>query len=279
MDQKQLTSFLENFQVLEQKVNLVLDNGDVNAASDELQKLTKLVSECGGSLPSYELRKAQASVSNLQKKIVSVDDSAKPKGRFKFSRKVPDPTSKPNVAEAASIPLPDSQSKTTAKATISKLQGVNIVLDSDKVSSKDVWLDELDNCTVCIAGIPSTIHMTKLTDCKIIGGPVLTSIFLEHCQNCSFVLGCQQVRIHKSHSCQFYLHVRSRAIIEDCSGCRFAPYNREYDGKSEEFAAANLDLDVNNWNQIDDFNWLSAEEPSPNWSILNEHERVLNWNM
>lgn len=281
MDQQQLASFLDTFQVLKQKVNLLLDKGDIASASDDLQKLTKLVSECGGSLPSYELRKVQASVSQLQKKIVNVDDAAKPRGKFKFTRKVQDVPKPNSVAQSVENPLdtPDGPAKAKAKATISELKGMSIVLDSDQVNSKDLWLDELDNCTVYIVGIPSTIHMTKLRDCKIIGGPVLTSIFLEHCQNCSFVLGCQQVRIHKSHDCQFYLHVRSRAIIEDCSGCRFAPYNREYDRKSEEFAAANLDLEVNNWDQIDDFNWLSTEEPSPNWSILPQHERLLNWDM
>ena len=48
---------------------------------------------------------------------------------------------------------------------------------------------------------------------------------------------------------------------------------REYLEKTEEFSRANLELSVNHWNCIDDFNWLSVEQ-SPNWSILPDDKRI-----
>ena len=30
---------------------------------------------------------------------------------------------------------------------------------------------------------------------------------------------------------------------------------------------------INNWDDVDDFNWLAADKASPNWSILPEAER------
>ena len=38
-----------------------------------------------------------------------------------------------------------------------------------------------------------------------------------------------------------------------------------------------LDKTKNNWNKIDDFNWLSANEPSPNWKVIEESNRVKSW--
>ena len=49
--------------------------------------------------------------------------------------------------------------------------------------------------------------------------------------------------------------------------------SREYSGKTEEFTLAKFDVSTNNWNQIDDFDWLS-KEPSPNWSLIPEDERT-----
>jgi hypothetical protein len=34
-----------------------------------------------------------------------------------------------------------------------------------------------------------------------------------------------------------------------------------------------VDLEKNQWDQVDDFRWLKAE-PSPNWSVLPANERL-----
>ena len=142
------------------------------------------------------------------------------------------------------------------------------------MSNRDIWLHDLENCSVVIKGVPSTLHMTQLVNCRVVGGPVLSSVFLDNCRDSKIVFGCQQLRCHKSSRCDFYLHIRSRAIIEDCSECRFAPYSRDYPGREEEFAKAELEPGINNWDQVDDFNWLSSVEPSPHWSVLKGDERL-----
>ena len=59
-------------------------------------------------------------------------------------------------------------------------------------------------------------------------GPVSGSIFVENCADCSFVVACQQLRVHSTSSSHFYLHVTSRAVIEDSRQLAFAPYSRTY---------------------------------------------------
>jgi hypothetical protein len=79
---------------------------------------------------------------------------------------------------------------------------------------------------------------------------------------CTFVVACQQLRTHETTDSDFYLHVTSKGIVEDCSRTRFAPYSFRYDGSDDDFAESGLSSDVNHWNEIDDFNWLSSDQVS-----------------
>ena len=38
--------------------------------------------------------------------------------------------------------------------------------------------------------------------------------------------------------------------------------------------AAGLNKEQNNWDKIDDFNWLASKDPSPNWTILSQDKRT-----
>ncbi|KAJ8770852.1 hypothetical protein K2173_021767 [Erythroxylum novogranatense] len=96
---------------------------------------------------------------------------------------------------------------------------------------------------------------------------------MEDVENCVFVLASHQIRIHCAKRCDFYGRVRSRPIIEDCGGLRFAPYCLKYDGIEDDLKEAGQDEESGNWSNVDDFKWLRATQ-SPNWSVLDEGERV-----
>jgi len=284
MAQEHVSGFLASFKVLEEKIDCLLSQSiataeDLKLASLELQKLTRFVSEHASSLPSYELRKAQTAIANFQSKIIKIGETSQRKPKFKFNRKAKEPIKLENFAVDEATDQPDCHKKlqSVLVPSLCDLQNQAVVFNSVDSSHKDVWLNNLKNCSIIIYGIPSTLHMTQLTNCRIIAGPILTSIFLENCEQSVFIMGCQQLRIHKSQGCDFYLHVRSRAIIEDCISCRFAPYNRDYEDKNKDFAEAQLEIGTNNWHQVDDFNWLSTDTPSPNWSILPQEERITQW--
>ncbi|XP_046632667.1 tubulin-specific chaperone C-like [Daphnia pulicaria] len=278
MSQQQLAAFLSELNLLEQKVNNLVsgENVNTNVASEALQNLTRFVSENAPSLPAYELRRAHGEIMKLKTRILEIEEKTRRQGKFKFTRtnkEKPQVMSLPTECPEEKISSATERPSRGLLPTLINLTNETITIDSMESSSKDIWLDNLEKSTIIIKGIPSALHMTNLRDCKIIGGPVLTSVFLEDCFHSIFVVGCQQMRIHKSKECDFYLHICSRVIVEDCFACRFAPYNREYCEKAEEFSRANLELSVNHWNCIDDFNWLSVEQ-SPNWSILPEDKRI-----
>jgi hypothetical protein len=130
---------------------------------------------------------------------------------------------------------------------------------------------------VKIRGSPGTLHITNSDNCKILTGPVQRSVFIDDSHKCSYVIACQQLRIHSTKECHLYIHVTSRTIIEDCNELRFAPYNWDYPQLNDHFNISGLNCDVNNWDKVDDFNWLTGKERSPNWSILPDPERQQAW--
>lgn len=87
------------------------------------------------------------------------------------------------------------------------------------------------------------------------------------------MLAAHQIRIHQAKETDFYLRVRSRPIIEDCSGVRFGPYRLTYEGIDEELSGSSLGEETGNWGNVDDFKWLRATQ-SLNWCVIREEEWV-----
>lgn len=131
----------------------------------------------------------------------------------------------------------------------------------------------LEGCEVRLMGSVRALFVHRLKNCRVYVGPVHGSVLMEEVEDCVFVLASHQIRIHHAKRCDFYLRVRSRPIIEDSNGVRFAPYCLRYDGIDEDLEKANLGEELGNWANVDDFKWLRAVQ-SPNWSVLEECDRI-----
>jgi len=143
----------------------------------------------------------------------------------------------------------------------------------EEVEGKDLELNNLKNSKVFIKYYISAARITNIKDSIIVLGPVAGSVFIEDCQNSKFILACHQLRIHGSKEIQFYLHVTSKPIIEDCDSLLFAPYSPfSYPTLEEDFKLAKLNPEVNEWEDVEDFNWLKKTK-SPHWSVQPESER------
>ena len=171
----------------------------------------------------------------------------------------------------------DQQAILASECGFTKHDNELLTLSSTDVEKKDVVLSSLNRCRVVIQGSPSTVHVTAVRDCIILCGPTSGSVFIDDCQQSVVVVACHQLRVHRTSDTNFYLHVTSRAIIEDCSSVQFAPYNWTYTHLDEDFRKAGLDRTRNNWNAVDDFNWLAADKQSPNWSVMDKDARISSW--
>ena len=207
--------------------------------------------------------------STVQEKL----DEFIPKKKFAFKGK--------KKAEKATLSTVDTVKK-EIKVDISEYNfsdKANEILTKkdNEVTNQDVAIARLSNCTVKLYGSPGAMHINNLKNCKIFSGPVSGSIFIDDCTDCVFVMPCQQMRIHSTTSTDFYIHVTSKAIIEDCQKVRFAPYNWKYSAIDEHYKTSGLDKSRNNWNEVDDFNWLASDSHSPNWSMLPDKDQIKQW--
>ena len=236
-------------------------------------------------LNAFDLRISLGMLQNLQNELSREREKFAPRKKFGFKsrqRQVEngtveiqkETTEPPLTKEPKYIPMPENKNT----FTIQDRKGENIVINHDAVLNKDLIISNLDSCSLTIHSSPSTLHMTNIASSTVSIGPLRTSIMIHDSTNSRFSLACQQLRIHTSTQCDFYIHVTSRAIIEDSRQLRFAPFSCKYSVIEEDYATSRLDRNVNNWEIINDFNWLSSNEASPNWCLIGEGDRIV-WNL
>ncbi|GAA6214503.1 tubulin-specific chaperone C [Lates japonicus] len=256
-------------------------------ATAKTVQLQKFLNDSVLFLTQYELRQAQAALQKLQTSLAETREEALPKKKFAFRART-------KAADKASAPVSDPAPPDVASATptgaaevdgaaaseqcgFSYMDNEFLTKTSEEIQKRDMLLTHLSNCKVRLLGSPSTLHLKHIDSCEILCGPVSSSVFVDHCRNSVLSFPCQQLRTHNTTDTQVYLHVTSRAIIEDCHGVSFAPFFWSYPTLEEDFSVSGLDRDRNNWSQVDDFNWLAAGTPSPNWSVIPEADRKTNW--
>ncbi|XP_074316208.1 tubulin-folding cofactor C-like [Silene latifolia] len=252
---------------------------DLDSVSSSIADLEKLLAENSYHLPSYEVRASLKTISDLRESLDNVSSKLVPRKKFSFKNKVakqkvpvsPMPeqveVEKPNVLPHEDTCLvqdtPGFRNR-EGEILVENLKGKNM---------GEFTLSNLSSCEVRLMGKQRAIFIHKLRNCKIYAGPALGSVLIDDAEGCVFVLASHQIRIHNARECDFYLRVRSRPIIEDSSGVRFAPYCLKYEGSEDDLRESKLDEETGNWANVDDFKWLRALQ-SPNWSILPESERL-----
>ncbi|EDO49057.1 predicted protein, partial [Nematostella vectensis] len=263
--------------MLNQCEDLAGDKTALVASFDEMsakcQQMQRILADSTMFLVSYDVKSAQEVINSLQQRVNESREKYLPKKKFAFKvRKKQAEETSPSPEKKPSLGGDQSQPVRTSKG----FQGnkhQTLIMSEQETLDQDIGLSDLENCTIKLMGPPLAVRMDKLRNCIIISGPVSTAIFIDDCQDCTFIVACQQLRVHHTHRSLFYLHVTSRAIIEDSSGVGFAPYDLQYELKEAHFKAAGLDLYENNWSIVNDFNWLRKDEHSPNWYIIAENER------
>lgn len=266
-------------------------------ANKDLMMLKNYLFESKIFLKVYDVRKAQETLQILENDAAQLEAKLVPRKKFGFKNRRVVKKSSPEQPSDVTDSLKDLKIAEATNGLLGKQQnnkqiyskyGDNtcmllgkvdekLLLDAENVNKNDVLLSDLTRCTVRIYGTPNTLHMVRLVQCTVLIGPVTTSVFVDDCRDCDFAFACQQLRLHNSTRCRIYLHVTSRAIIEDCTEISVAPYNWTYEDQASHFKLAGLDPKINNWNSVDDFNWLSKEKSSPNWCVLEPELRVKSW--
>ncbi|KAJ7341126.1 hypothetical protein JRQ81_004887 [Phrynocephalus forsythii] len=273
-------------------------DGDAEAVSEaagRLQGLQRLLNDSVRFLAPYEVRQAQATLSRLQAALSERRLQLQPKKRFAFKkalRKEPATSPQPlpttpeeeeeeeEEEDSAQGPPPPAAASSFAVEPgcgFSGAEGQELEMGPAELLQQDVVLSELRGCRVRLRGNPNTLLVRHCRACTVLCGPVSTSARVDGCRGCLLALACQQLRTNRTAETSFYVQVTSRAMLEECRRIGFAPYTWTYEGIEADFETSGLDRRRDNWDQVDDFDWLARDEASPNWSVIPENERVVDW--
>ncbi|KAL3188317.1 hypothetical protein MRX96_003641 [Rhipicephalus microplus] len=243
---EQHLDLLEKFSQSKRQLEQLLDTNDLAQLDGKLQELQAIITEVASHLPAASLRWVQEQFAALRSRVDEVQEKLKPRKRFAFKSARGSVASSGSDAKLEGIrepgpSFPAGTVKNACTVGFQRKSGETLMLS--EVGGKDTELDSLDDCQVTVQGCPATMFARRLRNCHI------------------------QLRIHDSHKCEFQVHVQTRSIIEDSKELLFSKYDFAYDGDEQDWCASHLDRTVNNWDKVDDFNWLVADKPSPNWKL------------
>ncbi|KAM9609355.1 tubulin-specific chaperone C [Morphnus guianensis] len=286
--EEQSEFFVAAFAREREAVEALLAAGPLEEAAARLQGLQKLLTESVRFLAPYEVRQGQEAVARLQGDLAARRQQLQPKKKFAFRalKREAAAGSEPRPAEparaATAAPAPghgpaEGEPGGPPLCGFSGAEGEELELGPAELLQRDVVLAGLRGCRVRLRGNANTLRVRDCRGCTVLCGPVSTSVLVDGCSDCLLVLACQQLRTHRTRDSRFYVQVTSRAVIEDCATVSFAPYTWSYPGIERDFESSGLDRNRNNWNLVDDFDWLATDKPSPNWSLIPEQERISCW--
>lgn len=269
---------------IENRVSAIQPSNDVsflqeefNSIGRELQELQKYFTSSTIFLSDHKIKTCQ----NVINQLISKTDETKlkllPKKKFGFKSKSTKTTETAvKVKNEAKI---DDFKNTRKEFQWTDSNKSNQVLryEGDQVNGQDLTFKDMQNCVIFIKGHAGSLQMSQMKSCLVLSGAVSRSVFANSCEDCTFSFSCQQLRLHSSSSCNIYILVTSRAIIEDCKEICFAPNSYTYEDYEQDIKSSGLDSSCNNWTDVGDFNWLSTDKPSPNWHEIAESDRVSDW--
>ncbi|EDW03964.1 tubulin-specific chaperone C [Drosophila grimshawi] len=243
----------------------------------EIQELQRYLTTSTMFLSDFKIKSCQNVLNTLSGATEEARQRFMPKKKFGFS-------SKKTTTAAVKQKLPQKkldktgaeQQKSTFSWTISDQRQQHIVLRAAEVDGLDITISNVANCLVELQGHPGSVQISNATQCTVLSGPVARSFFAEHLQQCTLAIACQQLRLHSSQATRIYLHVTCRAIIEDSQQIEIDVYNYDYPQLEADYLAAGLNKSQNNYMDVADFNWLSPDVHSPNWTVLKDHPAP-NW--
>ena len=257
---------------------------------EQLRELQHLVSGASNFLPTQLREKFGRQIAEYEAKLKAERERLTPKKKFGFKNrsKVGKGATEAKTADggptiAASFAAHDQTVAVAAKVDTFQApagchgfrdqQGATLHRPAGEGIASDFALENLEGCDVRLLSPTTVLWIRGLRRCTVFAVPVKGSIYVTACEDCTIVVGSRQLRIHTSSRVDFYVHASSHPIIEHCTDLRFAPYPTLPLHLACAFETAGLCASQNQWQLVDDFNWLKATH-SPNWAVLPEAERT-----
>ena len=145
------------------------------------------------------------------------------------------------------------------------LRGGVFLREPGSIGGQSFVVDDCQDCTILLLDQIAQITVDECVNCRIVCGPVESSMFIRDSKNCVGAVACRQFRTRDLKNCDFALHCHSRPVIEESTGLRLGCWDLDYNGLSAHLSAALMTPFANHWSYVHDFT------PRPgNWTFLPE---------
>lgn len=231
--------FSSQEKVVEQQLKDITSADQSSLVESEISILQMLVNENSHCLPPRVLQMHQTRIHLLQDQLRSRLLSHAPK-KFTFRKKPKKEPLKPDTLLSPAFSTHQA-SYTEGRATIASVADNAFIVDaslsnqtaifdeSSSQSKQAITLTGLSFATIAFCSVSLSLHADRLSHCTILAAPCVTSVFIDQCSDCNFVLAAQQVRIHSTHDCNMWLRVKTAPVIENSKQLQFGAYCFSYD--------------------------------------------------
>ena len=145
------------------------------------------------------------------------------------------------------------------------LRGGVFLREPGSIGGQSFVVDDCQDCTILLLDQIAQITVDECVNCRIVCGPVESSMFIRDSKNCVGAVACRQFRTRDLKNCDLALHCHSRPVIEESTGLRLGCWDLDYNGLSAHLSAALMTPFANHWSYVHDFT------PRPgNWTFLPE---------
>ena len=152
-------------------------------------------------LNTYDTQKSMEELKQLQELVIQAKADLNPQKKFSFKSKKKQATVEPHsAATQAGEPAPPPKANTPAPLEASAFEDVGTQvrdLRTQTVSlalkGQDVALTDVTDSKVFLTEPTTAVRINKARSSLFVMAPVAGSVFLEDCQDCTFVVACHQV--------------------------------------------------------------------------------------
>jgi len=279
--QSEKESILNTLTNLNNTIPVLKLKNEFNAILSRINNLEKSVISASIYLPPHDKETLSKQIKQLNEELNKRKILLTPKSKFSFKSRN---KIKKNLDVAKNIANSSSELNEEKKEIINVPKNAlhfsnktNSYLTSQdlKDTTKDVYLTDLESCVIDLVNIKfdiAILQMNRINNCIVFVNPIKSSMIIDNCNNCYFILACHQFRMHDSKNIDVYLHCNSHPIIEDCSSIRFTKYELPVNNIEELFKIADIDIEKNQYDLVEDFKWLKQQK-SPNWDIMKENDK------
>ena len=226
-------------------------------------------------LPGYDKLQYSKNYDEELEKVNNLKNKLFPKKKFAFSKV--NKKQNENIKEKKEIENKETIKEIKESETdliIKDLNNFTKKYEKEEIKGKNnILMENITNCNLYLLHDFKACYINNCQNCNIYLGCICGGTHITNCINSNIYLISHQLRIHQTTKSNFYVLINSKPIVEYSKENIFHPLKIKYEGFENNLIISGIDENNNNWNQVQDFQWLKKDK-SPNFEIDDKNDLI-----